>query len=139
MKVELRAANTSTNVGLNTLRLTTITQLNRRTLPKLTLGTNRVRLFAGEQTESTLLWPPLHAGLYRQTIFQEDRVHGTKEPDGIYKATLGSAVNGEECSATWRLEVPTDISGITYNPFTRRAAIGDDVDANYIVHAHKPL
>lgn len=114
MKVEMRAAKTSTNVGLDTLKLTTITQLNRRTLPKLTLGTNRVRLSADEQMESTLLWPPLHAGLYRQTILQEERVHGTKEPDGIYKATLGSAVNGEECSATWRLEVPTDITGVTY-------------------------
>jgi len=114
VKVEMRAAKASTNVGLDTLKLTTVTQLNRRTLPKLTLGTNRVRLSADEQMESTLLWPPLHAGLYRQTVFQEDRVHGTEEPDGIYKATLGSAVNGEECSATWRLEVPTDITGVTY-------------------------
>lgn len=32
-----------------------------------------------------------------------------------------------------------DISGMTYNPFTRRAALGRDVDANYIVHAVKPL
>ena len=35
------------------------------------------------------------------------------------------------------LEV-VDISGLTYNPFTRRATIGRDVDANYIVHARKP-
>ncbi len=34
-----------------------------------------------------------------------DRASGT---------TLGSAVNGEECSATWRLEAPTDITGVTY-------------------------
>lgn len=31
-----------------------------------------------------------------------------------------------------------DISGLTYNPFTRNASIGRDVDANYIVHARKP-
>lgn len=31
-----------------------------------------------------------------------------------------------------------DISGMAYNPFTKKAAINDDVDANYIVHAHKP-
>ncbi|MHC4176860.1 MAG: discoidin domain-containing protein, partial [Planctomycetota bacterium] len=114
VKVEMRAAKTSTNVGLDALKLTTVTQLNRRTLPKLTLGTNRVRLFADQQMESTVLWPPLHAGLYRQTVFQEDRVHGTEEPDGIYKATLGSAINGEECFATWRLEVPTHITSVTY-------------------------
>ena len=31
-----------------------------------------------------------------------------------------------------------DISGMTYNPFNRRGAIGRDLDANYIVHARKP-
>lgn len=31
-----------------------------------------------------------------------------------------------------------DISGMAYNPFTKKAAINDGVDANYIVHAHKP-
>ena len=78
VKVEMQAAGKCANVGLNSLRLTTVTQLNRRTLPRLTLGTNRVRLSADEQTDSTLLWPSLHAGLYRETVFQEDRVHGTE-------------------------------------------------------------
>ncbi len=36
------------------------------------------------------------------------------------------------------LEV-VDISGMSYNPFTRACNIGRDVDANYIVHARKPL
>lgn len=31
-----------------------------------------------------------------------------------------------------------DISGLTYNPFTRTATIGRDIDANYLVHARKP-
>jgi hypothetical protein len=114
VKVEMRAAGKHTDVGLDTWKLTTLTQLNRRTLPKLTLGTNRVRLFADRQVESTVLWPPLHAGLYRQTVFREQDVHSTEKPDGIYKATLGSAANGRECSATWRVEVPTDITDVTY-------------------------
>ncbi|NQU22121.1 MAG: hypothetical protein HQ567_12630 [Candidatus Nealsonbacteria bacterium] len=114
VKVEMAAVGKNTDVGLDALKLTTVTQLNRRTLPKLTLGTNRVRLSADQQMESTLLWPPLHAGRYRETVFRQDRVYGTEEPDGIYKATLGPAINGEECSATWRLEVPTDVTGVTY-------------------------
>lgn len=36
------------------------------------------------------------------------------------------------------LEV-VDISGMSYNPFTRVSKIGRDVDANYIVHARKPI
>jgi 2-polyprenyl-6-hydroxyphenyl methylase/3-demethylubiquinone-9 3-methyltransferase len=32
-----------------------------------------------------------------------------------------------------------EIKGMTYNPFTRACRIGDDVGANYLVHAKKPL
>ena len=31
-----------------------------------------------------------------------------------------------------------EIRGMTYNPFTHRCQINDDVDANYLVHARKP-
>lgn len=31
-----------------------------------------------------------------------------------------------------------DISGLTYNPFTRSCTIGRDVNANYLLHARKP-
>ncbi len=114
VRFEMSAAGNNTDVGIDTLKLTAVTQLNRRTLPKLTLGTNRVSLLADEQEQTTLLWPVLHGGRYRETVLREDDVHSTDEPDGIYKATLGPAVNGKECSATWRLEVPTAITGVTY-------------------------
>ena len=31
-----------------------------------------------------------------------------------------------------------DISGMTYNPFSKTCKINSDIDANYLVHAHKP-
>ena len=31
-----------------------------------------------------------------------------------------------------------DISGMSYNPFTRTCRINDDIDANYLIHAKKP-
>lgn len=31
-----------------------------------------------------------------------------------------------------------DISGMTYNPFSKTCRINDDIDANYLVHARKP-
>jgi hypothetical protein len=99
LKLEMQAAGKNTDVGLETLKLTTVTQLNRHTLPRLTLGTNRVRLFADQQVESTVLWPPLHAGLYRQAVFQEHNVYSAKEPDGMYKATLGSAVTASSSAS----------------------------------------
>jgi len=114
IKCETRAAQSKSDVGLDSFRVVTITQLDRLTLPKLTLGTNEILLRTDEQVETTELWPVLHAGAYRQTAVEEDHVFSDKEPDGMYKATLGAGVNGRECSVTWRLAVPTDITTVAY-------------------------
>ncbi|OHB65338.1 MAG: hypothetical protein A2Y77_15915 [Planctomycetes bacterium RBG_13_62_9] len=114
IKIAMQAARSQGDVGLDALRVTTITQVNRLTLPKLTLGVNQVLLRADDQVETTELWPALHAGAYRRTVAAEDSVYSDKQPDGMYKATLGAGVDGRECSVTWRLEVPTDITGVTY-------------------------
>ena len=34
--------------------------------------------------------------------------------------------------------VTREIIGMTYNPLTRKAALGPDVDVNYFLHAIKP-
>lgn len=114
LKIEMKAGSQASHVGLDTLSITTLTQLNRRTLPKLTLGTNKIRIFADQQSASTLLWPVLHADRYKETVSLEHNIVSTDKPDGIYKATLGSAVNKEPCFAEWSLKVPTDLTGITY-------------------------
>ena len=114
VKMEMTADHRNTDVGLYKLMIATFTQLNRRTLPKLTLGTNRVRVSAGPQVNSTVLWPPLHDGLYRRTVFDARDVHSDSQPDGMYKATLGAAVNDKECYAVWRMEAPTDITSVDY-------------------------
>ena len=125
VRLEMLAKSKKTDVGLDRLKLTTLTQVNRRTLPKLTLGTNRVRLRADEQEQTTTVWPVLHGGRYRETVFAEHGVHCTDKADGIYKATLGSAVNGEPCSATWRLELPTDVTALSYGVVaTNRSSSG---------------
>jgi hypothetical protein len=114
IRIEMRAAQNSADVGLDSFRAVTITQLDRLTLPKLTVGTNEILLRADEQVETTELWPVLHGGAYRQTAIEEDNVFSDKQPDGMYKATLGAGANGQECSVTWRLTVPTDITSATY-------------------------
>jgi hypothetical protein len=52
VKVEMSTLNRKTDVGLNRLSFTTITQLNRRTLPKLTLGTNQIKLSSDRQADT---------------------------------------------------------------------------------------
>lgn len=112
IKIEMTRAEEP--VGLDTFRVFATTQVNRRTLPALTLGSNEIVLWADEQAETLELWPFLHAGLYKETVFSEDSVFSDELPDGMYKATLGSAVNNKECSATWRLVSPTDILDVSY-------------------------
>ncbi|MGA2032471.1 MAG: hypothetical protein ABSG68_09460 [Thermoguttaceae bacterium] len=115
IKIEMLAAAEPDAAGLDALKVTTTTQLNRRTLPSLSLGSNQVMLWADEQVETSEVWPPLHDGAYKRTAAGEDNVFSDREPDGFYKATLGSGVNGKQCSVTWKLEVPSDISDVTYN------------------------
>lgn len=114
LKIEMLAATDKRAVGLDSLKITTTTQLNRRTLPALALGSNQVMLWADEQLETTEVWPALHAGAYKTTAAQEESVSSAAEPDGIYKATLGAGANGKECSVTWKLDVPTEIRDVTY-------------------------
>lgn len=114
VKVEMSTGGEKTDVGLDKLSLTTITQLNRRTLPKLTLGTNFIRLFADKQVETAVLWPPLHADLYKKTVHDAKNIYTDEIPDGMYKATLGAGIDDVPCEAMWHIEVPTDILGVTF-------------------------
>ncbi len=115
IKIEMLAAADKRAAGLDALKVTTLTQLNRRTLPKLALGGNQVMLWADEQLETTEVWPPLHDGAYKQTAAQEDDAWSDKTPDHFYAATLGPGVSGKECSVTWKLEVPSEIHDVFYS------------------------
>lgn len=113
VKVELFADGDKTDAGLESIRITTITQLNRRALPKLTLGSNRIQFFTDEQWESILLWPSLYNDTYKQDIVDEYGMHSEPEhPD--WNAVLKCAVAGQDCWVTYRIDAPTDITHITY-------------------------
>jgi len=131
VKVEMFAQNKNNDVGFDRLKLTTITQLNRRTLPKLTLGSNQVRLSADRQTETTVLWTLLHADQYKTTVFSEKDVYSDEKPDGMYKATVGAGKNGTPCEVTWRINVPTDISRMTYGAVVTNKSPNDYVSLQY--------
>lgn len=114
IKVEMLASRSSADVGLDRLKVRTTTLVNRLNLPALTSGSNIVQLRADAQADTLELWPALHDNLYKETVFAEDGIFSAKEPDGHYKATLGSGVNNKECSATWRVQAPTDILDVSY-------------------------
>ncbi|MRR31057.1 hypothetical protein EG834_12210, partial [bacterium] len=114
VKVELLASTGIADAGLDNLKITTTTLVNRLNLPALASGSNIVQLRADEQANAVELCPVLHDNLYKETVFAEDGIFSAKEPDGHYKATLGSGVNNKECSVTWRVRAPSDILNVSY-------------------------
>jgi hypothetical protein len=49
----------------------------------------------------------------------------------MYKATLGAGVNGVPCEATWRIEVPTDILGVTFGSVVTNRSSNSYVSLQY--------
>jgi hypothetical protein len=131
VKIEMLAADDPTQLGIDGLTIKTITQLNRRTLPKLTLGTNRVRLSAGRQVDTTVLWPPLHDDMYKATAHSSRNIYTDEKPDGMYKATLGAAVNGEACEVVWCIDTPTHILGATLGAVVTNRSPAHTVGLSY--------
>jgi hypothetical protein len=113
VKVSMFAARAKQDCGLESIRLETITQLNRRTMPKLTLGANRVQVRVGEQTETITFWPSVIGGRHRETVADERDIYSTDKL-GYYFAQMGAAKNNADCYSTWRLNAPADIVRVTY-------------------------
>lgn len=131
VKIEMLAAEDASKLGINALEFGAITQLNRRTLPKLTLGSNRVYISAGRQVDTTVFWPVLHDDMYKQTVYKARNIYTDEKPDGMYKATLGAAVNDAECEAVWRIETPTDIVGATLGAVVTNRSPAHSVALSY--------
>gem|GEM_PF-724936 len=106
VKVEIQGS-------LRAISIDTVTQINRPSLPKLTRGSNRVQLRLGKQVE-TLVWSPsLVGGNHRNTTQDTQGIDVNLKPY-FNVATLYAAANGSPCSATWKIETPTPIVGLTY-------------------------
>ncbi len=131
VKIEMQAEGDPAELGIDALKFKTVTQLNRRTLPKLTLGTNRVRLSADEQVDTIVFWPVLHDDMYKETVYKASNIYTDEKPDGMYKATLGAAVDGAVCEAVWRMETPTDILGATLGAVVTNRSPSHSVRLSY--------
>lgn len=117
-RIEMTGAAAVTSCGLDAIRITTVTQLNRLSLPKLVRGANTVRLRLGAQEESALLWPALHDnGLgpqYLGTAHASSNVVADNHAERIWTAILRPALGGTPAQVTWRLTTPTPITGLRY-------------------------
>ena len=120
---ESKHRDSSTSESIGNIEITTITQVNRRTLPRLTLGTNEIRLSEGEQLETMDFWPWLAQDEPHSTPWQEENsARATIDKEVYYRATIGPKENNREGFVTWKLELPTrlrkvDLFAVLINKF----------------------
>ena len=103
-----------TNALLDTLRIETITQLNRAGLPRLGRGPNKIQVRLGPQLETIQLQPSVVGGQHKRTVHAEQMLDVEKDPD-FYKPTLRAGEKGVACQATWKIETPTPITDLIYS------------------------
>lgn len=130
VRITLQAAIDAEDSGLDVFAITTITQVNRYALPKLSVGGNSVFFKRGEQVASFMLWPPLHddgTPRYQESAASYANIHASSQADAFSRAVLRPDLGLAPAQVTWRFDTPTDIVGTRYGgSFHTRYAGGSD-------------
>jgi hypothetical protein len=113
VKVGLLSKTAVADSRLEMISFVTGTMLNSKTQPQLRLGKNTVYIEAGEQTESTVLWPDLQADHYKPYVVETKNVKTAAKHPG-YMGTMFAEKAGEEAYVVFKLDCPKDITRVTY-------------------------
>jgi len=106
----------------------TITQLNKLTLPVLTLGRNTIDVVAGEQTETIEVWPELQQNEFTKTAASSDNV--ASGPAEEWHGCLWLEKPGTG-SLVYAVEAPEDIIELTYGGRFYNRAPGSSITVEY--------
>jgi hypothetical protein len=108
---------TRQDCGLDDLYVEAVTQLNRKTLPRLQRGANRVRFSAGPPQETLTLQPTLHAGAehhWSVSAIAHSGLTSRHDKLGYDSAIVVPTQAGVPGSVTWRIDTPSDLLGATF-------------------------
>ena len=93
VRITLMGNLAASDARLKSIDFQAITQINSKTLPRLRLGKNTVCVTAGEQTESTVLWPDLTKSGYEDFVVEKKRSPGGLQHDPAQPHRIGRAVS----------------------------------------------
>lgn len=110
VRATLKGAATAGDAVLRAIRFETITQINRRTQPKLNIGRNTVYVGAGEQTESIVFCPEIQSNAFRTANLVE--AHNVLTIRDL--ATIFADKANEDAYVVYRLDTPRDITRLVY-------------------------
>jgi hypothetical protein len=102
-------------VALSGLTITTITQVNTKALPRLNIGRNEVYVGAGDQTDTTVLWPDLRGDFWQKDAFDSSNIasQSTTVPRK-YTAVVYPSNLSRDAYLAYRLTAPSDFTSVTY-------------------------
>jgi hypothetical protein len=123
VKVSLRGA----GARLNAIEFDTLTMLNSKTQPQLTLGKNTVHVSAGDPTGSIVCWPDLRDGKAQPYVVEQRNVVFEKENNG-FQGTLHAARPNEEAYVVFRMDAPGDVTRVQYGGRLYNRAPGAHID-----------
>lgn len=94
-------------------KISTTTEVNSKTLPRLNLGKNTVYVGAGEQTESVVIWPELEGAKYRTDCVEEKNLKADAKHAGWHGVVYPAAAK-EDAYMVYRIEAPRDLVKVTF-------------------------
>jgi hypothetical protein len=112
VKVEMQAP-TAAGILMKAIQIQTITQINSKTQPKLTLGRNTVYVGAGEPTETVVFWPDLQGDRYKELIVEEKNIKTKKVHEG-WNAVLEPRDPEAEATLVYKMETPGDVVRVVF-------------------------
>jgi len=128
IRIELLAKSSPTDAVLKNLDITTTTELNSKTQPKLNIGKNTIYVGGGDQTESVVFWPDLQADHYKELLADEKNITAVEQAKGFLPA-VHPATAKEDAHLVYRLDAPRDIIRLTYGGrFYNRAKGSSHID-----------
>jgi hypothetical protein len=102
-------------IRLTALGIDTITQVNTKALPTLTIGRNEIVLARGDQSDTMTLWPELRGGFWQNDAYDARNIASQDVTVPLkYTAVVRPAVLTEDAYLTYRMDAPTDITRAVY-------------------------
>jgi len=116
--------------ALTRIELHTITQLNKLTLPILTLGRNTIDVTVGEPTDTLLLWPELQSNAFQQTCLSSSNVESGEASDWHGCLWLVEPGTGD---LVYEVTTPTEMTELTYGGRFYNRAPGSSISLSHSV------
>ena len=113
VKVQLLGKVAAADAQLKKIGFQTITEVNAKALPRLSIGKNTIYVGTGDQSEAVVFWPDLRGKDYRRYVVAEQNVE-TEEDDPQVAAVMHLKEPQQQAFVVFNLQTPRDMPRIVY-------------------------